>query len=836
MKNYNVTGMSCAACSTAVEKAVKSVDGVSSCAVSLLTNSMTVEGNADEKQIIAAVKKAGYGASPKGKEAQNYDTLLEDNETPKIAKRLIASIIILLALMYFSMGHMMFELPVPAIFEENITGLVLVQMLLSAAIMIINGKFFISGTKSLLHRSPNMDTLVSLGSAVSFGWSVYVLIMMTYYQTHFDFAAVAELSKQVYFESAAMILTLITVGKLLEARSKGKTTNALKSLIKLKPETALIIENGVEREVPAESLKKGDMFILKAGQKVPADAIVKEGTGAVDESALTGESIPAEKEKGNRVWAATIVKSGYLKCEAEKVGEDTSLAEIIKTVENAAATKAPIAKIADKVAGVFVPAVILIAIITAIIWLALGKDIAFALSRAVAVLVISCPCSLGLATPVAITVGNGIGAKNGILFKSAQALEQAGKSEIVIMDKTGTITNGTPVVTDIFCADGIDEEGLLRLAYSVEAKSEHPLGKAIVQKAKELNTGLFNISDYKTFAGGGISAKIGKRIIACGNERFISAYSPIPSKIINEGERLARKGKTPIYFSLGGKCAGIIACADTPKNDAEKAISELKNMGIYTVMLTGDNKATAEAVAKTVGIDTVIAEVMPNDKARVVKEYKQYGKVSMVGDGINDAPALTEADLGIAVGAGTDVAIDAADIVLIKNELLDVSAAVRLGRASYRNIKQNLFWAFFYNTICIPVAAGALIVPFGISISPIIAAAAMSLSSFCVVMNALRLNFINIHNPKKDKKIKSVQINEPTMEDKKMKEKIIKVKGMMCPHCEARVKSALEEITAVESASPSHQSGEVKIVLSAEVDNATLEKAIENAGYEVVKH
>lgn len=836
MQNYNVTGMSCAACSAAVEKAVKSVDGVESCAVSLLTNSMTVEGNADEKKIIDAVKKAGYNASKKGGSEDNKAEILEDSETPKITKRLIASVIILLALMYFSMGNMMFSLPVPAILEENTIGLTLVQMILSAVIMIINGKFFISGTRSLLHRSPNMDTLVSLGSAASFLWSVYALIMMSYYQTHLDFATVAEYSKQIYFESAAMILTLITVGKLLEARSKGKTTNALKSLIKLKPETATVLVDGEEKEVPAESLKKGDIFILKAGQKVPADAVVTEGSGAVDEAMFTGESIPNEKSEGSKVWAATIVKSGYLKCEAESVGDDTSLAEIIRTVENATATKAPIAKTADKVAGIFVPTVIAIAVITAVIWLVLGKDFPFALSRAVAVLVISCPCSLGLATPVAITVGNGIGAKNSILFKTAEALEEAGRIEIAVFDKTGTITNGTPVVTDIICAEGMDEQSLVRLAYSAEAKSEHPLAKAIVEKAKEMNTGLYNVSEYNTFAGGGISAKIGKRVIAGGNRKFISEYASIPQEILNQAEKLAGEGKTPIYFAFGGKCAGIIASADTPKAEAEKAISELKNMGIYTVMLTGDNEMAAQAIAKKVGIDKVIAEVMPGDKARIVKEYSRSGKVAMIGDGINDAPALSEAQLGIAVGAGTDVAIDAADIVLIKNELTDVSAAIRLGRASLRNIKQNLFWAFFYNVVCIPVAAGALIVPFGISISPIIAAAAMSLSSFCVVSNALRLNFIKIHSPKRDKKIKSVHKAEPTMEDKTMKETIIKVKGMMCPHCEARVKSALEEIEAVESAVPSHEKGEVKIALSAEVDNAVLEKAIENAGYEVVKH
>ena len=836
MQSYNVTGMSCAACSAAVEKAVGSVEGVDSCAVSLLTNSMTVEGNADEKKIIGAVKKAGYGASLKGENIDaRYSEILEDNETPKIAKRLIASVIILLALMYFSMGHMMFELPVPAFLHENAIGLTLIQMIFSATIMIINGKFFVSGTKSLFHRSPNMDTLVSLGSAASFVWSVYALFMMSYYQTHMDFATVAEYAKQIYFESAAMILTLITVGKLLEARSKGRTTNALKSLIKLKPETATVIIDGDEKEVPADNLKKGDIFILKAGQKVPADALVREGSGTVDEAMLTGESIPSEKLEGSEVWAATIVKSGYLKCETRNVGEDTSLAEIIRTVENAAATKAPIAKIADNVARIFVPAVIAIAVITLIIWIAVGKDFPFALARAVAVLVISCPCSLGLATPVAITVGSGIGAKNGILFKKAEALEEAGKISIAVLDKTGTITNGTPVVTDIICADSIDEQSLIRLAYSVEAKSEHPLGKAIVKKAKEMNTGLYSVTGYKTFTGGGISAKIGKRVIAGGNRQFVSKYAPIPQALLNESERLASEGKTPTYYSLGGKCAGIIASADTPKEEAEQAISELKNMGIHTVMLTGDNKATAQAIAKKVGIDEVIAELMPNDKAKIIKEYSLSGKVAMIGDGINDAPALTEAHLGIAVGAGTDVAIDAADIVLIKNELTDVPAAVRLGRATYRNIKQNLFWAFFYNVICIPVAAGALIAPFNISISPIIAAIAMSLSSICVVGNALRLNFTDIHSSKRDKKINSVELTEPNMEEKTMKEKVIKVNGMMCAHCEARVKGALEEIEAVESATPSHEKGEVKIYLSADIDDAILEKAIEDAGYEVVK-
>ena len=836
MQNYNVTGMSCAACSAAVEKAVGSVEGVESCAVSLLTNSMTVEGNADEKKIINAVKKAGYGASVKGEKADaHYSGILEDSETPKIAKRLIASVIILLALMYFSMGHMLFELPVPAFLQENTIGLTLVQMILSAAIMIINGKFFINGTKSLLHRSPNMDTLVSLGSAASFIWSVYALFMMSYYETHLDFAAVAGYAKQLYFESAAMILTLISVGKLLEARSKGKTTNALKSLIKLKPETATVLVDGEEKEVPAESLKKGDIFILKAGQKVPADAVVTEGAGAVDEAALTGESIPCEKSEGSKVWAATIVKTGYLKCEAQSVGDETNLAEIIRTVENATATKAPIAKIADKVAGIFVPAVIAIAVITLIIWLAVGKDFAFALARAVAVLVISCPCSLGLATPVAITVGSGIGAKNGILFKKAEALEEAGKISIAVFDKTGTVTNGTPVVTDIVCAEEIDENSLIRLAYSLEAKSEHPLAKAVVAKAKEMNTGLYSVTDYKTFAGGGISAKIGKRVVAGGNKRFISDYAPIPKTLLDEGERLAGEGKTPTYYELSGKCAGIIASADTPKEEAEQAISELKNMSIHTVMLTGDNKATAQAIAEKVGVNEVVAELMPDDKARIVKEYSRSGKVAMIGDGINDAPALSEAHLGIAVGAGTDVAIDAADIVLIKNKLTDVSAAVRLGRATYRNIKQNLFWAFFYNVICIPVAAGALIAPFNISISPIIAAAAMSLSSICVMGNALRLNFINIHSSKRDKKMKMAHSDEPDTEEKTMNEEIIKVKGMMCPHCEARVKAALEEIGAVKSAAPSHEKGEVRIALSAEVDNAILEKAIEDAGYEVVK-
>lgn len=835
MQNYNVTGMSCAACSAAVEKAVKGVEGVDSCAVSLLTNSMSVEGSADENEVISAVKKAGYGASLKGKETQSNESVLTDNETPKIAKRLVASVILLLALMYFSMGHMMLGFPVPLVFKDNIIGILIIELILSAAVMVINGKFFISGTKSLRHRSPNMDTLVSLGSATSFIWSVYALVMISFNITQFDYIKAAVYSKQIYFESAAMILTLITVGKLLEAKSKGKTTNALKSLMKLKPATALILKDGKETQIPASDIKKGDIFVLKAGQKVPADGIIEQGSGSIDESALTGESIPAEKETDSRVWAATIVKSGYMKCRAEKVGDDTSLSEIIRTVENAAATKAPIAKIADKVAGVFVPAVIIIAIITAVIWLIAGKGTAFALSRAVAVLVISCPCSLGLATPVAITVGNGIGAKNGILFKSAESLEQAGKTQIVLMDKTGTITNGTPVVTEIMCAPDTKESDLLRLAYSLEKKSEHPLAKAICEKAEELNLEAFEAENYSTFAGGGISAKIGRQTVSGGNKKFIEKYASVAENLLISADTLADEGKTPIYFAVNGKCAGIIACADTPKDSSRGAITELKNMGIYTVMLTGDNEKTANAIAKTVGVDKVIASVLPNDKARIVKEYSAIGKTAMVGDGINDAPALTQADIGIAVGAGTDVAIDAADIVLIKNDLSDVSAAIRLGRATLRNIKQNLFWAFFYNAVCIPVAAGALIAPFNITISPMIAAAAMSLSSFCVVTNALRLNFINIHSTKRDKKIKRVQISEPEQEEKQMKEKVIKVNGMMCPHCEARVKAALESVEGIDSAAPSHEKGEVKIALSAAVSDEIIEKTVSEAGYEVVK-
>lgn len=838
MQNYNVTGMSCAACSAAVERAVRRVEGVESCSVSLLTNSMTVEGNADKSQIITAVEKAGYGASLKGSDKNksgDYDSILKDNETPKIAKRLIASIIILLALMYFSMGYMMFNFPIPKIFEGNMTGVILLEMILSAAVMIINQKFFISGTKSLLHLSPNMDTLVALGSAASFIWSVYALFMISYGISRSDYVMSARYSKQIYFESAAMILTLITVGKLLEAKSKGKTTNALKSLVKLKPETAIIIKDGKEAEIAADELKKDDIFILKAGQKVPADAVVINGSGTIDEAMLTGESIPSEKEEGDKVRAATIVKSGYLECRTESVGDDTTLAAIIKTVETAAATKAPIAKIADKVAGVFVPVVIGIALITAAIWLIAGKGVSFALSRAVSVLVISCPCSLGLATPVAITVGSGIGAKNSILFKTAESLEQSGKIQIVLMDKTGTITNGSPAVTDIISSEGMSEKSLLKLAYSLELKSEHPLAKAICDKAQEEGCTPLDIKNFKTFAGNGILAVIDGNEVICSNYNFISKKATIPNELLSASKELAMNGKTPVFVAVSNKAVGIIALADSPKADAIQAVKELKNMGIYTVMLTGDNEKTANAIAKTVGVDRVIAEVMPNDKARFVKEFKKYGKTAMVGDGINDAPALTEANLGIAVGAGTDVAIDSADIVLMKNELADVPAAIRLGRATYKDIKQNLFWAFFYNCICIPIAAGALIAPFNIMISPMIGAAAMSLSSIFVVTNALRLNLINIHNAKKDKKIKAVTIEKPTKEDKKMNEKIIKVEGMMCGHCEARVKGALEEIEGIESAEPSHESGEVKISLSADVQSAVIEKAIENAGYNVVK-
>lgn len=828
MKQYNVTGMSCAACSAAVEKAVNAVDGVTACSVSLLTNSMGVEGSADESAVIAAVEKAGYGASVKGKSksTQPDDAFLKDTETPKIAKRLIASLAFLILLMYISMGHGMLGFPVPHFFEGNYTALALAQMLIAAIVMVINQKFFISGTKSLLHRAPNMDTLVALGSGASFIWSTYALFRMTA-----GGEAVTEYYHQLYFESAAMILALITVGKLLESRSKGKTTNALKALMQLKPTTARVIRGEEEIEIPIEELSVGDIFTVRAGEKIPADGKVVSGNGAVNESALTGESIPVDKEPGDSVSAATINEAGFMRCEAHKVGEDTALAQIIQTVSDAAATKAPIAKIADKVSGAFVPVVISIAVITFIIWMIAGKDVAFALARAVSVLVISCPCALGLATPVAITVGSGLGAKHGILFKTAESLEQAGKIQIAVMDKTGTVTNGTPVVTDILPAAGLDTENLLSLAYALEAKSEHPLAKAVCKKAEEQSTPLHESEAFKTFAGNGIACKIGSHKAVGGSLKFISFVCEISEEMKAQNDTLAEAGKTPLFFALDGKAVGIIAVQDTAKADALQAVEQLKNMGITTVMLTGDNEKTANAIGKAAGFDTVIAGVLPGEKAAVIKRLKQSGITAMVGDGINDAPALTEADIGIAVGAGTDVAIDAADIVLMKNELLDVPTAVRLGRKSVRTIRQNLFWAFFYNAVCIPVAAGALIPAFGIMLNPMMGAAAMSLSSFFVVMNALRVNLFKLHSPKHDKKRERVTIDTVIVQTNHEggNKMIIKVEGMMCPHCEARVKGEIEKLEGVQSVTASHEKGEVEILGTPDI--AAVEKAVTDAGY-----
>ncbi|MBE6817906.1 MAG: heavy metal translocating P-type ATPase [Ruminococcaceae bacterium] len=825
MKQYTVSGMSCAACSAAVEKAVSSVEGVTSCSVSLLTNSMGVEGTAPESSVIAAVEKAGYGASLQGADSKANESFLTDTETARIRKRLLWSLGFLLILMYFSMGHMLFGFPLPPFFENNLLAVGILQLILAAIVMVINQKFFVSGTKSLLHRTPNMDTLVALGSGTSFVWSAYALLRMTAGEPQ-----LSSYAAQLYFESAAMILVLITVGKLLEAKSKGKTTNALKALMRIKPETATVLRGGKESVIPIEELRVGDIFTVRAGERIPADGKVIEGSGAVNEAALTGESIPVEKAAGNTVSAATINEAGFLTCEALKVGEDTTLAQIIKTVSDAAATKAPIAKIADKVSGIFVPVVISIAAVTFVIWLIAGKEISFALARAVSVLVISCPCALGLATPVAITVGNGLGAKSGILFKTAQSLEQTGKIQIAVMDKTGTVTQGTPVVTDVIPAADISQTDLLTLAYTLEKKSEHPLAKAVCKKAEENELRAAQVEKFQTFAGNGIEATLGGQPAAAGNLRFMKENAIADHSLESVSQALALEGKTPLFFAKNKTLYGVIAVQDTAKTDALQAIRELKDMGIVTVMLTGDNQNTAAAIAAAVGIDKVIADVLPAEKAAVVRGLKQSGVTAMVGDGINDAPALTEADIGIAVGSGTDVAIDAADIVLMNNRLTDVAAAVRLGRKTLRTIKQNLFWAFFYNAICIPVAAGALIPAFGIALNPMMGAAAMSFSSFFVVMNALRLNLFNIHSPQRDKQRPSVEVKiEKTNQPKGEKPMIIKVEGMMCPHCEARVKTALEALEGVQSAKPSHEKGEVEIAGTA--DAATIEKAITEAGY-----
>lgn len=830
MEQFNVTGMSCAACSARVEKAVSKVDGVSSCSVSLLTNSMGVEGTAKADDIIKAVEDAGYGASLKNdreKSAKSVDSdALKDTETPKIKKRLIASIIFLAVLMYISMGHMMWNFPLPSFLAENHIAMGLVQLLLTGIIMVINQHFFISGFKGIIHRSPNMDTLVALGSGAAFIYSTYALFAMTNAQLNGDIQAVMGYMHEFYFESAAMILTLITVGKMLEAHSKGKTTDALKGLMNLAPKTAVIVKDGVETEVSIDSVQKDDIFVVRPGESIPVDGIILEGSSAVNESALTGESIPADKDVGDKVSAATINQSGFIRCKAERVGEDTTLSQIIRMVSDAAATKAPIAKIADKVSGIFVPVVIIIAIITAVIWLLIGDPFGSALQRAISVLVISCPCALGLATPVAIMVGNGVGARNGILFKTAVSLETSGNINIVALDKTGTITSGEPKVTDIVTSDGISEAELLQTAITLECKSEHPLAKAIIGKAEEMQITRQEISNFQILAGNGLSGTLENTLVAGGNLNFISSRAEIVSEIKAKAEQLAENGKTPLFFSKGNKLLGIIAVADVIKEDSPRAIKELRDMGIKVVMLTGDNVKTADAIGKQAGVDEVIAGVLPDGKEKVIQKLKMQGKVAMVGDGINDAPALTSADVGIAIGAGTDIAIDAADIVLIKSRLSDVPAAIRLGRSTLRNIHENLFWAFIYNIIGIPLAAGLFIPIFGWGLNPMFGAAAMSLSSFCVVTNALRLNFVKIHSAKRDKKIK--------VKEKKKMTKTMKIEGMMCPHCEARVKQVLEELPEVESVVASHEKGTAELILNKEISDEILKKTVEEQGYKVL--
>ncbi len=830
MEQYNVTGMSCAACSARVEKAVKNVEGVTSCSVSLLTNSMSVEGTADERAIIKAVQDAGYDAGKKGSHAEqqgnvsgDYEEMIKDRETPALKKRLWYSVGFLLVLMYFSMGHMMWGWPVPSFLHENHLAMGLLQLLLTVIIMVINRKFFTSGCKSLWHRAPNMDTLVALGAGAAFVYSLYALFVLK--DMH-----------ELYFESAAMILTLITVGKMLEARAKGKTTDALKGLMKLAPKTAIVVVDGVEREVAVEAVNKGDIFAVRPGENIPLDGIVIEGSSAVNEAALTGESIPVDKEAGSTVSAATMNLSGYLKCEATRVGEDTTLAQIIRMVSDAAATKAPIAKVADTVSGIFVPIVIGIAVITIIVWLLLGSGAGYALARGISVLVISCPCALGLATPVAIMVGSGVGAKNGILFKTAVALESAGKVNIAALDKTGTITNGTPVVTDVLPADGITKEELITIAYSLEIKSEHPLAKAIVAFAIEKGFAAKETQEFKSVSGNGIHALVEAMEAAGGNYRFISGYlknvdDSVADKIRKEADRLAEEGKTPLFFVRNHSFIGLIAVADVMKEDSKEAIVQLRNMGIRVVMLTGDNEKTAKAIGKAAGVDEVIAEVLPDGKEAVIRRLQESGKTAMIGDGINDAPALTRADIGMAIGAGTDIAIDAADVVLMKSNLSDAVAAIRLSRATIRNIHQNLFWAFFYNIIGIPLAAGVWIPVFGWELNPMFGAAAMSLSSFCVVSNALRLNLCKVHDVTKDKVIKNKREIE---KEKTNMTKTMKISGMMCGHCEARVKKTLEALPQVTEAVVSHEAGTAVITFVGEITNDELKKVIEDQDYEVL--
>lgn len=832
MKQYNVTGMSCASCVARVEKAVNKVDGVTSCSVNLLTNSMSVDGDVKSIDVISAVEKAGYGASLKGnssKENKSSDEPLKDTETPKLKKRLFSSLVFLLLLMYISMGHMMWGFPLPSVLANNHIAMGLIQLLLTGIIMVINQKFFVSGFKALIHRSPNMDTLVALGAGASFIYSVYALFAMTNAQVNNDMSLVMKYMDEFYFESAGMILTLITLGKMLESYSKGKTTNAIKGLMNLAPKKATILVDNVEKVVPIEEVKIGDIFVVKPGENIPVDGVVIEGESAVNESALTGESIPIDKTVGDNVSGATVNQSGFIKCKATKVGEDTTLSQIIKMVSDASATKAPIAKVADKVSGVFVPIVISIAVVTIIVWLLCGAIFGNALVRGISVLVISCPCALGLATPVAIMVGNGGGAKNGILFKNATSLETTGKISYVLLDKTGTITNGTPVVTDIIPSENYTENDLLSYASSLESKSEHPLAKAVVQKAIDSNIKTLDTTDFKSLTGNGVSAKINGKTIVGGSVKHISSIANIDENIIKQADELATKGKTPLLFVMDNRLLGIIAVADVVKSDSPKAIKELQNMGIKVVMVTGDNEKTAQAIAKESGVDEVIAGVLPDGKEKVVTQYKEKGMVAMVGDGINDAPALTRADIGIAIGAGTDVAIDSADIVLMKSKLTDVSGAIRLSRGTLRNIHENLFWAFIYNVIGIPLAAGVWIPIFGWTLSPMFGAAAMSLSSFCVVTNALRLNFLNIRSSKRDRKIK----NKTNKKEKNTMTTTLKINGMMCPHCEATVKTALESIDGVTSAEVSHESGTAVVTLSKEVSEDVLKKAVVDKGYTV---
>lgn len=856
MKQYTVTGMSCAACSARVEKAVSKVDGVTSCSVSLLTNSMGVEGSATDAQIVEAVEQAGYGASPKGtateSEKDKANNSLEqlkaaqdalvDRETPKLRNRLIASLIFLVVLMYFSMGHMMWGWPLPEFFNGNHVAMGLLQLLLTVAVMVINQKFFISGFKGLIHGAPNMDTLVALGSAASFGYSVYALFAMTAAQVNGDMDAVMSYMHEFYFESAAMILALITVGKMLEAHSKGKTTDALKSLMQLAPKTATVVRDGVEQEISVDAVLKGDIFVVRPGENIPVDGEIIDGTTAVNESALTGESIPVDKQKGDAVSAATVNQSGFIKCRATRVGEDTTLSQIIQMVSDAAATKAPIAKIADRVSGVFVPAVITIAIITIIAWLIAGETMGFALARGISVLVISCPCALGLATPVAIMVGNGKGAKSGILFKTAASLEATGRTQIVALDKTGTITSGEPKVTDIvpdetfFEGTGNNAGALLAIAASVEAKSEHPLAKAIMERAKKDEIAIAEVTDFSAVVGNGLTATLAGKIIKAGNLAFVSKFVKVSDDMRAKSVEFSKEGKTPLFFAADDRLCGIIAVADTIKEDSPEAVRQLKNMGIRVVMLTGDNEQTAGAIGKQAGVDEVIAGVLPDGKEAVIRKLKKQGRVAMVGDGINDAPALTRADMGIAIGAGSDVAIDAADVVLVKSRLIDVPAAVRLSRATLTNIHENLFWAFFYNVIGIPLAAGLWYPLLGWKLNPMFGAAAMSLSSFCVVTNALRLNLCRVYDPKHDRKAtpdRKNKANEPNESEEKSMTKTMNIEGMMCGHCEARVKKALEALDAVSEAAVSHESGTAVVTLSSDISDEKLKETVEAEDYKV---